>query len=522
MRLMRLLVPALFALGTMANTEVRLDTGLLSGAVVEDGIRVFKGIPFAAPPIGELRWRAPAAVRSWTGVRDGTEFGATCMQGRRGGDAVVSEDCLFLNVWTSASEPGAKQPVMVWIHGGGLSSGASSGGVYDGTAFARSGIVLVSINYRLGALGFLAHAELSKESPNGASGNYGFLDQLAALEWVQRNIAAFGGDPDRVTIFGESAGATSVFALLASPMSKGLVHRAISQSAWVTDTNVTPLKSPGAFVASAEDLGAQWASRVAGEGGDSSLRGLRALAAEDLVGQGKGLQPVVAVDGWFMPADGRARFGAGQQLNVPLIAGSNRDEGTMFMRTGYEDRNAFAKSVTGTYGSHGKGVLALYPVESDADVGAAANQMLTDTWFLRATRTMLDGMDAVSSPAYQYHFTRASPAMPTWGAHHAAELGYVFNTLEVGFGMFAGLTGGEDPVQPTPTDRTLASAMIRYWSEFARTGNPNVEGLPEWPAYEQDSRAYLELGDSIQVGHALGAKRLDSLDEIVAGASAGD
>ena len=503
---------------TAFASTVQIDAGKLSGESLEDGIRVFRGIPYAAAPVGDRRWRPPAPVAGWNDTRDATEFGKICPQppslaAMTGGELpATSEDCLFLNVWTPAASTDASLPVMVWIHGGGLSLGWSNQNTYDGVEFAKRGVILVSINYRLGSLGYLAHPGLSKESPKGVSGNYGFLDQVAALQWVQRNIEAFGGDPDRVTIFGESAGATSVFALLASPATEGLLHRAISQSAWVTDTNMTPLKQAGTFAPSAEELGATWAKKFVDDGDvDASVAALRKLPADQLGAGDNGFQPVITVDGWFMPENGESLFLAGKQRNVPVIAGSNADEGTMFMGDGYQDQAAFAEAVRQVYGPLTNAILDIYPV--DGGVRQAANQMLTDTWFLRATRTMLEGMDKVSAPAYQYHFTRINPAAPMLGAHHAAELGYVFN---VNLNIMGGQTIELDAI-----DQKLAETMIGYWSQFAKTGDPNSVGLPVWPAYEPDTKAYMELGDRIEAKKALGKDRLDSLDRVRSAAKAG-
>lgn len=483
-----------------ANQTISIDSGRLSGTILEDGIRVFKGIPYAAPPVGKLRWRAPKALPEWEGILQATEFGSICPQ--PSGLAAMSggllpktdEDCLFLNVWTPALSADESLPVMVWIHGGGLFLGWSNQPGYDGKKIADQGVVLVSINYRLGPLGFLAHPALTKEAD--ASGNYGFMDQVAALEWVKRNISAFGGNPNQVTIFGESAGGTSVMALLSSPSARGLVDGAIAQSPWFTEKNVAELSGE----ASAETMGIAWTEAIA-PGKD--LSALRQIPAEDLVGDGKIDLPMhVTVDGDFLPSSVESIFAHGEQLDVPLIVGTNADEGTMFITMeGYDTKLDFEKGLKDLYGDGAAGMLNLYPVTKETGVRGAVNQWLTDTWFLRAARVFLDSASKKTSPAYQYHFTRAVPGNAL-GAHHGAELRYVFNTLG-GQSSFGGSTAIED--------LALAESIIAYWTQFAKTGNPNLKGLEHWPQYGK-TRSYLELGESITSGRALGAHRLDQLE----------
>ena len=488
--------------GQAANQTISIDSGRLSGAILDDGVRVFKGIPYAAPPVGELRWRAPQHLKKWEGIRRATEFGSICPQ--PSGLAAMSggllpkteEDCLFLNVWTPALSSDESLPVMVWIHGGGLFLGWSNQSGYDGQKIANRGVVLVSINYRLGPLGFLAHPALTKES--GSSGNYGFMDQVAALEWVKRNIRSFGGNPNQVTIFGESAGGTSVMALLSSPSSKGLVDGAIAQSPWFTEKNVAELSGE----ASAETMGATWTEAIApGKG----LAALRAIPAKDLVGDGKiDLPMYVTAGGDFLPSSVESIFARGEQLDVPLIVGTNADEGTMFVAMeGYRTKADFEKGLKDLYGDAAAAMLKLYPVMQESEVRGTVNQWLTDSWFLRAARGFLESASNKTAPSYQYHFTRAIPGN-TLGAHHGAELRYVFNTLG-DQNTFGGETAAED--------LALAESIIAYWTQFAKTGNPNLEGLEYWPEYGA-TRSYLKLGDSITSGRALGAQRLDQFEAI--------
>ena len=487
--------------------QIELDTGVIEGVVADEdaGVHVFRGIPFAAPPVGDARWKPPMPPAAWEGVRSATEFGDICPQGQglaqmTGEDLpTLSENCLYLNVWTTAAETEAKRPVMVWIHGGGLSLGWSHQRLYDGSNLAKRGVVLVSINYRLGALGFLAHPLLSAES--GVSGNYGLLDQIAALKWVQRNIAAFGGDPGNVTIFGESAGGTSVQALLASPHSKDLFRRAIVQSAWLTDTNYAALTEGSPAGPSAEERGATWVTAQFPEA--DSLERLRALDMGTMnTAQQAGFGVHVTIDGDFMPEHVLAIFAAGKQMDVPVMAGTNTDEGTMFVGALPFDTVAdYEAGTKAALGENADAVLALYPATDAASLFQAKNQFITDTWFVWGTRNMLAGMAKVPSTAWQYHFSRRSIANPMMGAAHAAEIAYAFNNL----------TG---PAADTGTDQALADAMIRYWVQFAATGDPNVGGLPAWPAYDPESDQHLELGDQIKAGSGLRKAAVDKLNAI--------
>ena len=510
-------ISSLFALATFlalaplsaGAAPVKLDSGLIEGETVNEtsSVRVYRGIPFAAPPVGELRWKSPQPVENWEGVRDATEFSAACPQGpqlaQMMGETMspISEDCLYLNVWTQARDGSAKLPVMVWIHGGGLTLGWGHQRGYDGTHFAERDVVLVSVNYRLGPLGYLAHRALSEESERGVSGNYGFLDQLEALKWVQNNIEQFGGDPHNVTIFGESAGGTSVNALVASPLSDGLFHRAIAQSPWVTDTNFAMLNEALPTVASAENLGRQWAAAILGESNSDVLQALRAVSSDEILQKTSNYAVAVTVDGWFMPDLSENIFARGEQQDVALMVGTNNDEGTIFL--GFLPFNtpaAFAEAMRVSYGEHADKILELYPAADVSQLNAAKNQLITDTWFVRGARGMLAGMDKVSSSAFQYHFTRKSTVAAALGAHHGLEIGYAFDNL--------------NPMQQQETDKELASAMIQYWVQFATTGDPNVDGLPEWPAYETATDRHLELGDEIKAGSKYRKEVVDVLNAI--------
>ena len=499
--------PLLLPWVAMASSEqqpVRLDTGLVQGVQLDDesGLRVYRGIPYAAPPVGKLRWRPPQPPVSWDGVRSATEPAPVAHQGPMiaylSGERMpeVSEDCLYLNVWTAAKEGEGLLPVMVWIHGGGFVGGWGDQRGHDGNSLTAQGVVLVTLNYRLGPLGFLAHPELSAESEQDSSGNYGLLDQIAALEWVQRNIAAFGGDPEQVTIFGESAGGTSVLSLCASPLAEGLFHRAIAQSTWITPNNFVPLRGADG---SAEEIGERLAATLVGNSDGANLEALRAFSAEDIEAKlGASFEVNVAVDGWFLHDFPEDVFARGEQHDVPLMAGTTTHEGSVFT-TLYPFRSvdAYQAWMRGMYPDHSDELLEMYPVSGVVEIPFQVSRWLTDEWFVRGTRKMLRGMDKVSSPAWQYEFTRVNPQAPMLGAHHALDIGYTFGTLG-------------PPV--SAVDRALAATMQAYWVQFATTGDPNVEGLPEWPAFEPESDQYLKLGEEVVVGGGLNKDACDMLD----------
>ena len=499
----------IFSQSATAQT-LKIDGGLIEGELLESasGLRVYRGIPYAKPPVGDLRWRAPEAVMPWQDVKTTTTFSAACPQpdtlAKMMGEQLpkMNEDCLYLNIWTQAKSAQDKKPVMVWIHGGGLNLGWGHQRGYDGSNLAKKDVILVSINYRLGPLGYLAHPSLNKESEKGVSGNYGALDQIAALQWVQRNIAQFGGDPVNVTIFGESAGATSVNALAASPLTTGLFQRAIAQSPWVTNTNFAKMKEKQRWVESAENLGLQWSKNALAKGVENNAANLRKLSAEEIVVKMGANYPVaITVDGWFMPDSSSAIFSRGEQQNVDMMVGTNKDEGTIFLGfLPFKTPDEFSNGLKMLYGEYAGSVSQLYPVSNAREVFQAKNQLITDTWFIQGALAMLDGADKVSSDSYQYVFTRKSMAMPMMGAHHGAEIGYAFNTL--------------GPKQGGEIDQKLAAAMIDYWVQFAKAGNPNGNGRPQWPAYTGNSASYLELGDEIKVGHKYRQMEIATLNKI--------
>jgi para-nitrobenzyl esterase len=464
---------ALLPLAAAINDSVRVEQGQLSGTPGSSpDVRVYKGVPFAAPPVGDLRWRAPKPAADWAGVRKADQFSATCMQMPypegslyRSEPQPVSEDCLYLNIWTAAKSAADKRPVMVWIHGGAFTRGSGSTPTYDGEALAKKGVVLVTVNYRLGIFGFFAHPELTKESENQSSGDYGILDEIAALQWVQKNIAAFGGDPKRVTIFGESAGSWAVNVLVASPQTKGLFQRAIGESGGNFNkmTKLADIEKSGLRVG-------------------ASIQDLRAKSAEDILKTAGAFS--VNVDGWLLPTDVVTIFQNGKQNDVPVLIGSNADEGTAFMPAviGLAGFQATAKQ---RYGDKADEFMKLYPAANDTDAWSASAHFMRDQTFGVQMRTWARmQMKTGKSPAYLYYFSHVPPG-PTsakYGAYHASEIAYVFGTGR----------NWED------ADRKLSDLMSSYWVNFAANGNPNGKGLPQWPVYDEKKDVALGLGDKVE------------------------
>jgi para-nitrobenzyl esterase len=484
-RLLFLILAGSAVLSAALPEPVRIDTGLISGTTTSsDEVRVFKGIPFAAPPIGDLRWRPPQPAAHWDGVRKADQFGPVCMQGRgpNANGPAPSEDCLYVNVWTGAKAAGEKRPVILWTYGGGFTGGSGSEPRYDGEALARKGAVVVTYNYRLGIFGFLAHPELDKESDHHTSGDYAMADFAAALHWVQKNIAAFGGDPARVTIDGESAGAMLVSAMVGSPEGKGLFKRAISQSgAWMGI-------GIGKMTTHAQALEA--GTKLAQGLGATSLADLRGKSAADLM-KARGGAVSISVDGWFVPEDLSATFAKGKENNVDVLVGSNRDEGTFFARPGSSmNAEQFASRAKQRFGSLADDFAKVYPVSNDAEATAAQLAGTRDEmgWHMRTWAQLQEKKGKDKS--YLYFFTRVPPVVqgrPSRGATHTVELSYMFENLA--------------PATPwTDVDRKLADMMSSYWVNFAATGNPNGKGLPEWPAYSEKAGQAMVLGDTVSVG----------------------
>ncbi len=468
------------ACSAAVSGQVRTQTGLVKGTTGADGkIQIFKGIPFAAPPVGKLRWQPPQPPAAWDGVRDATEFGSRCMQGRIFADMIFrdpgpSEDCLSLNVWTPAASSSQHLPVMVWIYGGGFQAGSSSEPRQDGENLARKGVVVVSFNYRLGIFGFFSHPELTSESPHHASGNYGLLDQVAALHWVHDNISAFGGDPENVTIFGESAGSMSVSAQMASPLSAGLLKQAIGESGAVFMLSPRMLS-----VSETQQDGAKFGESI----GAPSLEALRAKSPDEILQavmkSGGAFRFWPNVDGYFFPEDPSAIYAAGKQSHVPLLAGWNSEEQGYHAFFGKEQptKENYLAKLRATYGRHADEVLKLYPANTDQQMQESARDLASDQFIAYSTWKWLDmQLQTGQSPVYRYHFEQAPPmpaGEPSRGAYHSADIEYVFEMLD------------SKHLPWRESDRKLSETISSYWTNFAKTGNPNNPALPQWPRYDK-------------------------------------
>lgn len=452
---------------------VQTQSGLVEGVANEAGtIMAFKGLPYAAPPVGDLRWREPQPPLSWEGVRDASDFCASCIQNKAGSRLPwteefmvqndISEDCLFLNIWSPASTSDNKLAVFVYLHGGGFSEGSGAIDVYDGEELAKKGVVVVTINYRLGVLGFLVHPELTAESSNNASGNYGLLDQIAALQWLRDNIAAFGGDPDRVTISGQSAGAASVRALIASPLSKGLFHGAITQSG---TSYVSFFGS--ASLSDVENRGVEFATSK----GASSIAELRAMPALDVFLTAPDQTPVrfsSVIDGYVLTDNHTDVFAKGAQNDTPFMTGMNRDE----LRYRGERSEDF---------------FTLYPVGSDGDTSRVERVAAQEQSRLNAALWMEHRAKTSSTKGYIYYFNQAVPwpEHPEFGAYHTGEVPYMFNNLKI----------LDRPW--TAVDTMVADVMSSYWANFVKNGDPNGEGLPNWAAYDSNNPEVMRLGEEM-------------------------
>lgn len=491
-----------------AEPRVRIDAGQLRGAATADGATVvFKGVPYARPPVGDLRWRPPQPVAPWTGERAATRVGSACLQLSDPPTTFYafdepdqSEDCLYLNIW---SPKGARQaPVMVWLHGGSLLNGAGGDPWYDGEALARKGVVLVTINYRLGVFGYFSHPDLSAESPHRASGNYGTLDQIAALRWVRRNIAAFGGDPARVTIFGESAGALSVTHLMASPLARGLFQGAIAQSAYLPA--MPELRTERFGLASAEATGAAFGR----EHGAPTLAALRALPGDKLLAASASTYGALGgatavVDGWVQPAQIFETFEQGRQAKTPFIAGFNSgeqralDAGALppFPATTAE----YEARARAGYGDLADEFLRLYPAHAVTDSSYAA---VRDAYYGWAVELLVRAHSKVTPATWMYSFDHVYPSAAArgLGAFHASDVFFVFG--HVGPGSIT-LPNWPSPPQG-PKDIAMSETLMDYWVAFARRGRPEADGRPTWAPFDAAGQAYVAFREGEAVpGHHL-------------------
>ena len=490
-----------------AQIRVNTDSGAIEGRIDNNaGVRSFKGIPFAAPPVGELRWRAPQPAQKWTGVRQAQQFAARCMQGPIFGDMGfrangMSEDCLYLNVWTPAKSANDRLPVLVYFYGGGFVAGDGSEPRYDGESMARKGIVALTVNYRLGVFGFLAHPELTKEAPYHGSGNYGLLDQAAALQWVKKNIAAFGGDPRRVTIAGESAGSVSVSTHMASPLSRHLIAGAIGESGSVIATlSAVPL-------ADAEQNGVKFAATV----GATNLAALRAMTAEALLavtGKPGFPFPNATIDGYLFPKAPLEIYLAGEQAHVPLLVGSNSEELPYQVVLGREQPTVenYRKALQRLYKDKADEAFKLYPATTEEEVKTAAQDLASDGFISFSTWKWIDVATRTGKkPSYYYLYSRPRPPVraelgnvtpglaggvksgsppppPARGAAHSAEIEYAMGNLDT------------NPVYAwAPDDYKVSKVMQEYFANFIKTGNPNGPGLPTWPEFKTGQRMTIDV-----------------------------
>ncbi len=475
------------------SDQVTIETGTLKG-VTQDGVTAFKGVPYAAPPVGDLRWQPPQPAADWSGIRDASAYGPDCKQLPFPGDAAPlgvesSEDCLYTNVWRPAEPASEKLPVMIWFYGGGFVNGGSSPSVYDGSPFARDGVILVSFNYRLGRFGFFAHPALTKEDPDGPHGNYAYMDQIAALKWVRRNIAAFGGDPSNVTIFGESAGGGSVLTMLTSPLAKGLFQKAIVESGGGR-SGLFPARYVGhdseAGTPSAETVGVKFAESVGITGdGPEALAALRKLPADDVVAglnmatMGTPTYAGPMIDGKVVVETPEAAFAAGRAAEVPLIIGANSQD------IGFP-RGRTIDDLLAPFGPDKEKAREVYDPDNTGAVFLVGSKIAADQMMVEPARDLVRLMADRGQPSYEYRFSYVAESQrDKWkGAPHATEIPFAFDTVEARYGK-----------DLTAADKATARAMHTYWVNFGKTGDPNGNGVPEWPRYSADKDILLDFTD---------------------------
>jgi para-nitrobenzyl esterase len=508
--------------GTGRAEALRVDGGRIADVQPDSaGVRSFEGIPFAAPPIGELRWRPPQPVNPWEGERSAERFGPKCMQGGKPAEVdplnpLMSEDCLYLNVWTPAKSADDRLPVMVWIYGGSFKIGSGSEPWYNGANLAKKGVIVVTVNYRLDVFGFLAHPELTAESNDHASGDYALLDQIAALEWVKRNIAAFGGDPGRTTLFGESAGSLSVSALMASPLAHGLFQRVIGESGAMLFPDASPYAL--ASLTEAEQFGVKFAELLSAHS-IAELREKPAEALLDALEKNPDIPRISRgpiIDGRVLPVNAVEIFAKGQQNDVPLLAGSTSNEGTLFIGGALQ---ATPESYTGQvrkfFGAAADPLLKLYPASTPEEATFSFAALFGDQLIAYPTWLWNDLQARTGKAATYRYLFELQPPLPALstqplaaaGAFHTAEIVYVFDNLQV----------REWPWRPE--DRRMAEIASSYWVNFAKNGNPNGPGLPEWPIYTGPDNTVMRLGEQAGAGPDPRLGRYELLDRFYFGKS---
>jgi para-nitrobenzyl esterase len=476
---------------------VKVEQGMVQGTT-EDGLNVYKGVPFAAPPVGDLRWKVPQPAAKWEGVRQADKFAPGPMQGGNPPSG-KSEDCLYLNIWSPAKSANERIPVLVWIYGGGFNAGATSETTYTGEKLAKKGVVLVSIAYRVGQLGFLAHPELSAESPNHVSGNYGLLDMIAGLKWIQKNIAAFGGDPNKITIFGESAGGIAVSMLCVSPLAKGLFHGAISQSGGsFGPPRVTTF--PGENLKRLPDAESAGSAYVK-NGGFSSIADLRKIDADKLPAVRGLAWPII--DGWVIPDDQYKLYETGKYNETPILVGYNSDEGASFSPP--KTPEEYTTAVTTRYGRFADELIKAYPV-GQATVPKTARDLARDAAFGWHTWSWARLQAKRGKSKVFYYYFDQHPDHPEgspragYGSPHGQEVAYVFEHLNT-----------SNP-QLTKTDFDISDAMGTYWTNFAKYGHPNGNGVPQWPAFSDANPVVMHFNQTAHTGPVPSSESLKILD----------
>lgn len=489
--------------------QVLLDSGPVIGQR-EDGLRKYLGVPYAAPPVGELRWAPPQPVTPWTAPRSAAAFGRVCSQPIPDAERTTSEDCLFLNVWTPATGPRERLPVMVWIHGGGFQFGSASSPEYDGAALAKQGVVVASLNYRLGPLGYFVYA--AKDGGPGAEGNYGLLDQIAALNWVRKNIAAFGGDPDNVTIFGQSAGSRSVSLLTLCPRTEGLFRRAIAQSGGpiIGSEYLNPVFNGDK--ATLAGMGQKLAARLGCDASPDVMACLRRKSPGEVLSAtatstslfSDTLLFAPVFDGQVLPLSPQAVLDDPKRRGAPMIVGSTGNEGAAYIK---DETNLtlarYEAFLTARFGDKTPTALKIFPAATDAAVPGAIDRLVTVAANAQPARRMARSLARSGSPSYLYRFTRRPDTAQAraCGAFHGVDLAYVFGNMPAGAGYDA-------------LDRELSRQMMGYWVNFAKTGDPNGPGLAPWPAYEPASGLSLRFGDTIQTEQHLYKQECDFIDQV--------